>query len=85
MNYQVGDTVWIRCQAHMSERHASAEEAELKRCTGNQARFEGTDVWVSQSNPSLAPFVPRMPEGQGYMYSCLSCKKPFYVLMGAKF
>ena len=85
MAHKVGDTVWIRCQAHQGERYASQEEAEMRRCHGNEATFQGTDAWVSQTDPGLGPNVPRMPEGQGYVYTCLSCKRSFYVLMGAKF
>lgn len=52
---------------------------------GNQATFMGVSEWTAQTLPDLLPGAPRMPEGQGYVYQCKSCKKSYYVLMGAKF
>lgn len=82
---EVGEVVWMRCQAHAAERFASNEEAERRRCMGNQATFMGVSEWTAQTLPDLLPGAPRMPEGQGYVYQCKSCKKSYYVLMGAKF
>jgi len=75
----------MRCQAHMADRFASNEEAERRRCESNQVRYEGTSEWVSQEIPELLQGAQRMPEGQGYVYTCMKCKRAFYVLMGAKF
>ena len=75
----------MRCQAHVGVRYASNEEAEARRCPGNEAVYMGTAAWVSQTMPDLVADAQRMPEGQGHMYQCQSCKKQFYTVMGAKF
>ncbi len=80
-----GEVVWVRCQAQLFDRFSSNEEAELKKCPGNNAIFLGMGEWVSEARPDLVPGSARMPEGSGYKYRCTTCEREFVTLMGAKF